>query len=266
VKPQLERVPVTSNHIFLHARACRGGKPVYEFAFEEDTDGVEGEKYSWMNAAYAMAANIARAFTEFGWCARIHGWHSGGVVDGLPSYAVRADDGSAAFKCPLEIAVTERHETQLARSGLLPLSCLTDRVAFVDAQSLFRPRVSRDNRQAALASNLAARLPFTFACCRFAHYLKVMVRDNLGYSHEKDQLQRWLSNWIREYIDQEPKNSSEDDKCRRPLAGAKIVLEEHAAYYLATFELRPHFQLEAMVVNDIELTLVSRLPRLPRSG
>jgi type VI secretion system protein ImpC len=238
------------------------GEPVDEFAFEEDTDGVKGEKYSWMNAAYAMAANINRAFTEFGWCARIRGWQSGGVVDGLPSYAVRADDGSAVFKSPLEIAVTERHEAQLARSGLIPLFYGTHRVAFLGAQSLFRPRVYQDNPQATAASNLAARLPLTFACCRFAHYLNVMVRNNLGYSYEKEQLQTWLSNWIREYVDEDPKNSSEDDKCRRPLAGAKIALEESAGYYLATFELRPHFQLEAMAMMDIRLALVSRLPRV----
>src|SRR6476661_5181277 len=48
-------------------------EPVEEFACEEDTDGHKGEKYAWMNAAYAMAVNINRAFKEWGWCARIRG-------------------------------------------------------------------------------------------------------------------------------------------------------------------------------------------------
>ena len=46
----------------------------------------------------------------------------------------------------------------------------------------------------------------------------------------------------------------------RPLAGAAISIvenEENPGYYAATFELRPHFQLEGM---DIGLRLVSRLP------
>jgi len=46
----------------------------------------------------------------------------------------------------------------------------------------------------------------------------------------------------------------------RPLAGAAIKIvenEENPGYYSATFELRPHFQLEGM---DIGLRLVSRLP------
>jgi type VI secretion system protein ImpC len=99
-----------------------------------------------------------------------------------------------------------------------------------------------------------------FACCRFAHYLKVMVRDKVGSYYETEQLQRWLNNWISEYVDADPKNSSEATKCRRPLAGAKISVtpnEENPGYYAATFELRPHFQLEGM---DIGLRLVSRLP------
>jgi type VI secretion system protein ImpC len=87
-----------------------------------------------------------------------------------------------------------------------------------------------------------------------------MVRDKVGSYKEKDQLQSWLSNWISEYVDGDPVNSSEEVKCRRPLAGAKISIvenEENPGYYSATFELRPHFQLEGM---DIGLRLVSRLP------
>ena len=57
------------------ARQPYGAKnePVEEFAFEEDTDGHKGEKYAWMNAAYAMATNVNRAFKEYGWTVRIRG-------------------------------------------------------------------------------------------------------------------------------------------------------------------------------------------------
>ncbi len=60
------------------ARQPYGAKslPVEEFSFEEETDGHTGEKYAWMNAAYAMAANINRAFKEYGWTVRIRGVQS----------------------------------------------------------------------------------------------------------------------------------------------------------------------------------------------
>jgi type VI secretion system protein ImpC len=100
-----------------------------------------------------------------------------------------------------------------------------------------------------------------FATARFAHYLKVIVRDWVGRYKEKEQLQRDLNNWIADYIDGDPVNSSEAAKCRRPLAGAAIKIqenEENPGYYQATIDLRPHFQLEGM---DIGLRLVSRLKK-----
>ncbi len=99
-----------------------------------------------------------------------------------------------------------------------------------------------------------------FAVCRFAHYLKVMVRDKIGSTKEKDQLQRWLENWIVQYVDGDPINSSDEVKRKKPLAGAKITIvsnEENPGYYSATFELRPHYQLEGMKIG---MRLVSRLP------
>jgi type VI secretion system protein ImpC len=246
------------------ARLPYGAKtePVDEFAFEEDTDGHKGEKYAWMNAAYAMAANINRAFKEYGWCARIRGVQSGGEVEDLPTHTFPTDDGGVDLKCPTEIAISDRREAELAKSGLIPLIHRknTDRAAFIGAQSLFKPKAYQNNPDATASSNLSSRLPYMFACCRFAHYLKVMVRDKVGSYYEKEQLLRWLNNWISEYVDADPKNSSEATKCRRPLAAAKLSItenEENPGYYSATFELRPHFQLEGM---DIGLRLVSRLP------
>jgi type VI secretion system protein ImpC len=246
------------------ARLPYGAKtePVEDFGFEEDTDGHKGEKYAWMNAAYAMAANINRAFKEYGWCARIRGVQSGGEVEDLPAHVFPTDDGGVDMKCPTEIAISDRREAELAKSGLIPLIHRknTDRAAFIGAQSLFKPKAYQNDPDATASSNLSSRLPYMFACCRFAHYLKVMVRDKVGSYYEKEQLQHWLTRWINEYVDADPKNSSESTKCRWPLAGAQISIkenEENPGYYAATFELRPHFQLEGM---DIGLRLVSRLP------
>ena len=70
------------------ARQPYGAKtnPVEEFDFEEDTAGATSEKYSWANAAYAMATNINRSFKLYGWCSRIRGIESGGAVEGLPTH------------------------------------------------------------------------------------------------------------------------------------------------------------------------------------
>lgn len=236
-------------------------EPVEEFAFEEDTDGHKGDKYAWMNAAYAMAANINRAYKEYGWTVRIRGVQSGGEVINLPTHTFPTDDGEIDLKCPTEIAITDRREAELSKSGLLPLVHRknTDKAAFIGAQSIYRPK-KYDKEEATASDNLSSRIPYMFAVSRFAHYLKCMVRDQIGETKEKDELQRWLQGWIMKYVDLDPKNSSPQVKARKPLAGAKVEVfedEENPGYYGARFYLRPHFQLEGM---DIGLSLVSKLP------
>ena len=239
-------------------------EPVEEFAFEEDTDGHSGEKYAWMNAAYAMAVNVNRAFKEYGWCTRIRGVQSGGEVLNLPTHTFPTDDGGVDLKCPTEIAITDRREHELARSGLIPIIHRknTDKAAFIGAQSIYRPKkyTGKKGVEATASDNLKARLPYMFAVSRFAHYLKCMVRDKIGSTKEKAELQRWLQEWITDYVDGAPEISSEETKARKPLAAASVEVfenEENPGYYMARFYLRPHYQLEAM---DIGLSLVSRLP------
>ncbi len=245
------------------ARVPYGAKsePVEEFAFEEDTDGHHGNKYAWMNAAYAMAANINRAYKEYGWCTRIRGVESGGEVINLPTHTFPTDDGGVDLKCPTELSITDRREAELAKSGLIPLVHRknTDKAAFIGAQSVYRPKKMMTDLATA-SENLSSRLPYMFAVSRFAHYLKCMVRDKVGSYKEKDQLQRWLQEWINLYVDGDPINSSEQTKARKPLAAAAVEItenEENPGYYSARFMLRPHYQLEGV---DIGLSLVSRLP------
>jgi len=239
----------------------QNGTPVEAFNFEEETDGHTGEKYSWMNASYAMAANIARAHKEYGWTVQIRGVQSGGEVINLPTHAFPTDDGSVDMKCPTEIAISDRREAELSKSGIISLVHRknTDKAAFIGAQSLYRPKKYQDE-QATAADNLSSRLPYMFAVSRFSHYLKCMVRDKIGSTKERAQLQRELQSWVANYIHGSPETASEREKALRPLAGAKVEIiedEENPGYYLGRFFLRPHFQLEGM---DIGMSLVSRLP------
>ncbi len=157
--------------------------PVEEFAFEEVTDGHTGEKYAWMNAAYAMATNINRAYKECGWTVRIRGVESGGEVADLPTHTFPTDDGGQDLKCPTEIAISDRREAELAKAGLIPLIHRknSDKAAFIGAQSLYKPKsyFGEKGQEMTASDNLSSRLPYMFAVSRFAHYLKVIVRDKI---------------------------------------------------------------------------------------
>jgi len=237
-------------------------KPVEAFDFEEQVSGTDHRNYCWMNAAYPMAANITRAFKLYGWCTRIRGVESGGAVTNLPVHTFPTDDGGVAMKCPTEIAIDDRREKELADLGLMPILHRknTDIAAFIGAQSLNKPEEYEDPDATANA-NLSARLPYLFAVCRFAHYLKAMVRDKLGSFKEREDMQKYLQNWItKNYVDGSPDTSSEAVKARRPLRAAEVVVEAvegNPGYYNATFYLRPHYQLEGV---NVSLRLVSKLP------
>lgn len=235
--------------------------PVDEFDFEESTDGSDHRKYVWANAAYAMAVNINRSFKHYGWCTLIRGVESGGVVENLPCHTFPTDDGGIDMKCPTEIAISDRREAELAKNGFIPLIHRknTDYAAFIGAQSLQKPAEYYDPDATANA-NLSARLPYLFACSRFAHYLKCIVRDKIGSFKSAEDTQRWLNDWLMNYVDGDPSISSEVTKSQRPLSAAEVVVDEipeNPGYYRAQFFLRPHFQLEGLTVS---LRLVSKLP------
>ncbi|MEP1355335.1 MAG: type VI secretion system contractile sheath large subunit [Tateyamaria sp.] len=235
--------------------------PVEQFAFEEDTDGSDHSKYGWVNAAYGMAVNVNRSFKEYGWCSRIRGIESGGAVEGLPSHTFPTDDGGIDQKCPTEIAISDRREAELANNGMMPLIHRknSDLAAFIGAQSLHKP-AEYDDPDATANANLAARLPYLFATCRFAHYLKCMVRDKVGSFKSRSAMESWLQEWINQYVDFNSETSPEEVKARQPLAAAEVVVEEvegNPGYYSSKFFLRPHYQLEGLSVS---LRLTSKLP------
>jgi type VI secretion system protein ImpC len=235
--------------------------PVEEFDFEEDVAGADHNKFCWSGAAYAMGVNINRSFKQTGWLSQIRGVESGGLVEGLPVHTFPTDDGGVDMKCPTEIAIDDRREAELSKAGFLPLLHRknSDVAAFIGAQSLQKPQEYQDPDATANA-NLSARLPYLFATCRFAHYLKCIVRDKIGTFKDREAMQKYLTQWIFQYVDGDPANSSEAEKARKPLSDAEVKVQDvegNPGYYAAQFFLKPHYQLEGLTVS---LRLVSKLP------
>lgn len=236
--------------------------PVEDFAFEEDVDGSDHQRYSWVNAAYAMARNINVSFKLYGWCTSIRGVSSGGVVEDLPIHTFPSDDGGVDIKCPTEVAIDGRREGELSKSGLMALQFHkhSDFAAFIGGQSLQKPIVY-DDPDATANAKLATRLPYMFATSRFAHYLKTIVRQNLGSFKEREDMEDWLNKWISQYVLAGAASAAGDNaRARKPLSEAKVIVEEvegNPGYYTSKIYLRPHYQLEGLTVS---LGLVSKMP------
>ena len=234
--------------------------PVEGVNFVEDTDGRDHGKYLWGNAVYAMGQRIANAFSLYGWTAAIRGVEGGGMVEGLPTHTFMTDEGDIALKCPTEIAITDRREKELSDQGLIALvHCKgTDYAAFFSGQTINKP--ARYNTAAANANaELSARLPYILNASRFAHYIKVMMRDKVGSFLTGANVANFLNTWIVDYVlamDDAPQVI----KARYPLREARVDVVDVAGKpgaYRATVFLRPHFQLEELTAS---IRLVAELP------
>ncbi|WP_174246481.1 type VI secretion system contractile sheath large subunit [Burkholderia sp. L27(2015)] len=231
-------------------------KPVDEFDFEEDANGDDHRQRAWINAAYAMGVNINRSFKLYGWGSPIGGIESGGTVEDGPCHTFSTDGGAVDVACLTEIAISSRREAELTRSGFIPLIRRknTAHATFVTAQAQQKAAEVHGACDAATTANAnaSARLTQMFACSRFAHYLKCIVRDEFGTLKGREDMQSWLNEWIMNYVDADSAHSSQETKARRPLAAAAVTLEDvegKPGYYRAKLVVRPHFQLEGLTIS-----------------
>jgi type VI secretion system protein ImpC len=251
-------------HVLMRLPYGQATKPIEAFAYEEGVDGTDHKKYLWGNAAYALAARVTTAFANYGWCASIRGVEGGGLVEGLPVHNFYTDEGDVALKCPTEVPITDRREKELADLGFVPLvHCKgTDYAAFFSVQSAQKPKLY-DKDAANANARLSTQLPYIFAVSRFAHYLKVMMRDKIGSFMSRADCEIWLNKWILQYVLPDD-TAGPTYKAQRPLREAAIqvvdVPGKPGAYRAVAF-LRPHFQLDELSVS---LRLVADLPASAR--
>jgi type VI secretion system protein ImpC len=254
-------VALTLPHVLGRLPYGENFKRVEEFNYEENVDGTDNGKYLWMNAAWAYAARITDSFAKYGWFAKVRGVEGGGAVPGLPVHTFKTDDGDVAMKCPTEIAISDRREFELSNLGFLPLLHAKNRdfAVFMGAQSAQKPKAYFDPAANSNAE-LSAKLNFLLCVSRFSHYLKVMARDKIGSNMEAKDCERWLNDWISNYVC-DPTVAGDETKAKRPLSDARIEVREVAGkpgWYEAVAYLRPHFQLEAI---EASMRLVAEVPK-----
>lgn len=238
-------------------------RPTKSFGFVEDASGEHHENYLWGNGSFAFGTCLSRSFADNGWCVNIRGPQSGGLVEDLPLHYYEASGGTT-YKVPTEILVSDRREFELAELGFIPLAFYKskDYACFFSANSAQKPKeyIGKDADYATANSRLSSRLPYLFLVSRLAHYVKVMQRENIGSSVEREELQLKLQEWLGSLVTEMPSPGPEQ-KARYPLSSAQIeVLDvaDNPGFYKVAMKVRPHFQIEGI---DVNLSLVSRLPK-----
>lgn len=256
-------------HVLMRLPYGPNTVPVGEFNFVEDVvvtpdelakGKPESAKFLWGSAAWALGQRITTAFSLYGWTAAIRGYEGGGLVSGLPIYTYKTDHGDVAVRIPTEVAITDRREKELSDLGFIALCYRkeTDAAAFFGGQTTNKPKAYLQDEATANA-RLSSQLPYMMAASRFAHYIKVMMRDKIGSFMTQDNVATFLNRWIAQYVLLND-SAGQETKARYPLREARVDVTADPARpgcYRAVVFLRPHFQLEELTVS---IRLVTQLP------
>jgi type VI secretion system protein ImpC len=244
------------------ARLPYGAKtvPVESFNFEEDVNGKDHSKYLWANSAYQLGLRITDAYAKHSWTTAIRGVEGGGKIAGMTAHTYKTDEGDVVLKCPTEVTITDRREKELNDLGFIAAvnSKGSDFAAFFGGQTVNKPKLYNLDAANANAA-LSSRLPYVLAASRFAHYIKVIMRDKVGSFQTRQSVETYLNNWLSAYVLLSP-NATQGEKARFPLAEGRVDVTEVAGKpgaYSATVFLRPHFQMEELTTS---IRLVAELP------
>jgi len=158
------------------------------------------------------------------------------------------------------VTITDRREKELNDLGFIAAVNAkgSNFAAFFGGQTVNKPKAY--NLDAANANSaLSSRLPYVLAASRFAHYIKVIMRDKIGSFQTRAGVENYLNNWLSAYVLLSP-NATQGEKARFPLAEGRVDVTEVAGKpgaYSATVFLRPHFQMEELTTS---IRLVAQLP------
>jgi type VI secretion system ImpC/EvpB family protein len=238
------------------------------FRYVEQADRADGTGRLWAGAIWPLAGVIVREFGRSGWFADIRGGsrgrEGGGLVDELPVDGFAELDGDGSTRGPTEVFVTEPIESDLEAGGFIPL-CSTGadgRAVFHANAALHKPQ-KYDSAGATANARISSMLQYVLCVSRMAHYLKVIARDKVGSFTEAPAFQRFLTEWVNQYVTPDDQASA-DVRARLPLRAAQVEVREEsgtAGSYQVVMRLQPHFQLDRL---DATLRLVTTVRRMAK--
>lgn len=232
--------------------------PIRNFNFKEEVRGDNNTDYLWGSSAILFAQNMVRSFVNSGWCQYLRGPKGGGLISGLPVHMFNIR-GEEEMKIPVEMVIPDHRELEFANAGFMPLiyrKGFSD-ACFFSCQSLKNIKKFKDPKDSE-SSQLVANISYTFSITRIAHYVKCIMRDNIGSSADAPYIASELEKWIFQYV---TTIVNPDDLTLRyyPFKAASVEVEERSGmlgWYDCKIAVLPHIQFEGM---DVELRLDARL-------
>ncbi len=117
---------------------------------------------------------------------------------------MREENGDLEIRCATEVLIPGRREREISDLGFPPLCHLKDKdcAVFFGGQTTQKPKRYEGEYGDYATANAAicVRLPFVMATSRIVHYVKCIARDNFGFATDKDDCEKYLNNWILNYV------------------------------------------------------------------
>ena len=232
--------------------------PADGISFNESVRGDNDNEYVWGNTAILFARNLVKSFETSGWCQHIRGVKGGGLLTGLPTHTYNLR-GENELKAPTEISMPDFREYELANAGFIPLIHKkgTAEAVFFSAQSIKKSHRFKDAKDSE-NSQLVTNLSYTFSISRIAHYLRCIMRDNIGSTANAQyvfsQIEPSISGYVTTLV-------NPDDLTLRyyPFKAYSLEVVEvpgKVGWYHCNLSILPHIQFEGL---DVDLRVDARL-------
>ncbi|HDI3142185.1 TPA: type VI secretion system contractile sheath large subunit [Vibrio cholerae] len=205
------------------------------------------ENALWGNASYLLASNVIREFDRISWFGFLRSYNEfgsyGAIVENLEGKPTQA-----------KVDIFSEEDGFWAEHGFIVLSSLylTQQKGFFSNQSVWR--APND------AAKVLGMLQTSLMACRFGHYIKAQMRDQIGRYDSADDCKRNLERWLQKYIS-EVDYGEDSVMARYPLKACEVTLQEDpqdSTRYLCQIMLQPQYQYDIMDAQVVLSTSISR--------
>ena len=219
---------------------------------------VTHQNYCWANSAILFAHNLIKSYEASSWCQTIRGPKNGGYIEHLPRHQFERN-GLKLEKIPVEMVIPDYRELDFAKCGFMALVHKkgTSNVCFFSCQSIkkakhFKNPLDTENSQ------LVTNLSYTLSITKIAHYIKCIMRDNIGGTADAAFINNVITSWLNGYV---TTVVNPDDFTLRlyPFKAIQVETSEREGeigWYDCVVSVSPHLQFEGL---DTELRLETRL-------
>lgn len=208
----------------------------------------------WGNPVYFYASRVIKRFLETGWFTPIQETQ---IAEAALPRLFWPTDRDKRFPLMLtECRITDRLEQQLSEIGLIAArdQPFVEQLHFYSAQTLKLPRYSRQEAER-VANRINTLLHYVLCVCRFAHYIRVMIRDKVGSFTTAEDCEAFISQWLRQYCSA-AKGLSLQAIAKKPLTQARIFFRkdlEGEGKFTCHILLAPHSQFDD-IKSQLSLT------------